>query len=224
MSENKEVCAFDINKLDSEFSNLLFLKNDYKAAGDLLDVTSKSCAPDDYHKAVIIDLAGMFQLYCFRINKNLEVALQAQNLFEKAIKLNTKRNERIYYHMSLLMQEKEDMQNAVMYIKKAVELGDDKSSEMTDYYSVYLVLAADAENWEEAKKMTNILINRDKQFYFQLPPLLAAVKTLCHYGKWQVAEKFVSDVEGYRNDITGEKKVMFDHTKKILQSCSPTKT
>jgi len=212
----EEKCEFNRNKLVKDFYVSLYKMNSPNAAKNVINQV-EPCVSNKYQAAIVTDMYGDIFRHGFKKTKKADLADKAESMYHRALTFESKHDEIIYWHLSLLMREKNDLDSAIKYINEALKI---QSDDPVPYLSTALVLSVDAGHWEEAKKLVDILINRKKDYYLSVPLLLATVKTLCYYDKKDIAQIFVSNVEKHRKDMRKSQLSIFEKSKSISQNCT----
>ena len=212
-------CNFTGEEIKKKTYELVTIKNDPEAALKILH-DLKKCNNGDLQKAQIADYASQVFFALYKSTRDRKYAERAEKLLSEAISYDTKQNELAFLHMALLMREMGLHERAITYVNKALDM---KPKEPIPALVMALRLAVDVENWEQAKTLVDILINRDRAYYVKIPPaLLASVITLCYYNRISVANVFIENAEKYSHRYDRYDKSYLEKSKAVVKKCKPT--
>ena len=214
-AENMNACEIDSSGFSKNFYDLLFKQNDYKSAMGLVK-ERETCIDNNDEAAFVIDMNAELMRYSYMRTHDKEFSDNAESLYKKALDLNSKHDDVILWHLSMLMWEKGDYKQGIKYIDQALQK---KPKDPIPYYSTALILSVEVGHWKQAKALVNVLLRNKKDYYLSIPLLSATVKTLCHYNKSEAAQQFVKNVEKSRSNMRTAEKEMFQETKKLANSC-----
>lgn len=215
MAMEEEGCVFNLSELINKFYTSLYKAGDYKLAEKVLDDISP-CVSTKYQAAVVADLSGDLLREVYKSTKDPSHADKAEDIYLRGLKFNTEHNEVILWHLGLLMREKKEYESAIGYVNRVLQM---KPEDPVPYLATALMLSVDVENWEQAKELVAILINKKRDYYFSFPVLFSTVKTLCYHNRPKIAQQFVRNVEKYRKDLNPMQKRMLEQSKAIASSC-----
>lgn len=211
-------CNFTGEEIKKKTYEMVTIKNDPEGALKILQGLKK-CNNSDLQKAQIADYASQVFFALYKSTKKRTYAQQAEKLLSEAIFYNTKHNEVAFLHMALLMREMKLYEHAITYVNKALDM---KPKEPLPALVMALRLAVDVENWEQAKTLVDILINKDKAYYVKSPPaLLASVITLCYYNRISVARVFIKNAEKYSQKYDRYDKLYLEKSRTAVKKCEP---
>jgi len=212
---SKKDCEFDANKVHKEFYTTLYKNRDITKANSYLK-QKRPCVSNKYQAALITDMSAELLRYMYERSNKHEISIKSEKLYLKALKFNTKHNEVILYHLAVLYHSQKNYSKAAKTISRGLKL---KAKNPMPMLSIALMVAVDAGNWDQAKELVDILINKDRFYYMKIPLLSSTVKTLCYYGQQDTALMFIKDVENKRPNLNSNLRKMLSNTQKIANSC-----
>lgn len=212
--ETTKACRFDVSVWEKKLWTLLYVNEDFKAAGRLVD-EAQMCATSKYHAAVLAEMRGTVGLALHRHTGDIDYANDAEKLFLEGLRLNTEHDDVLYWRLASLMRQTEQYERAVTYLNPLLQ----KDSKYTpEHLSLALEVAVETRNWDQAKDLVDVLYSKYRNFILNIPVLYASVKTLCHYNRKDLAGKFIAAVEKHRSGFSAYEQKLLNASKIELTS------
>ena len=212
-------CLRKMDAIEKEFYDQLHAAkttDDFVAVDDFL-FSAKKCASTKYDNARILDYAGELSRYSYTQSGDDDFAKSAEKTYLKALEINTEQNEKILWHLVLLMRQKKDYVSASYYNNRLLAMKDNLKDPLP-YLKMALLLSVDLNDWQNAHLAMEKIFARDKHFNQDIVLLWASVKTLCQLGDVNMARKMTLNAEENAKFSESEKQEI-DHIKTFIQSC-----
>lgn len=209
-------CDFNADQMYLDIKK--FLENkDLESALSYVD-SKQHCADSDFKKAVILTYVGEIHRAGYGLTEKYELAEWAEELYLKALELNTDHNSKIYLHLALLMKDKDDYALASKYMEKALSFQPELGEAMP-YLGAALQIAVGNSDWERARKLTGVLYNIKNSYFFNTRLLLPSIQTFCATGEINTAEAFIDLIVKHDVVLSSIERGYFERSKRILEEC-----
>lgn len=211
-------CDFKSQALEQASYHYLVKEQEPKAALSMLHRLDKCESNDELKKAQIADYTGETYLMLYKKTGDGKYAKQAESYYTTSLAYNVDHNKVTLLHLTLLYREMKLYEIAMQTLNRLLKMD---LEDPRPALSIALMLSAEAGHWEEAKKLVDILFNKDRNYFLNVPAtLLPTVQTLCHFNRKDVADQFMAHTEKYLDKLSPSNRIYYDKSKTALKTCS----